>query len=543
MALKWRLALALCALQPRGAHGFLGSIVGMLNGGVTTGLAVFVVLLIVIVLVRYSDRVLMALTGDDRIHGDSLNCCWWTFCRMCGTCSGDWTRCCTRCCTCLPTWCFPTWLRGANLVRLFGQFIGLVSVPVEIKSLVAGDLPFDTRGDFYLSIECSTNPPMVTSLIEESRAKVVHFPEVMTLKLRKSLVEPRVRFVVKELNVFGSNELCELYLSAMQILDWSNDLPDERMKRFQMTVLDNSMERVTPPWICMEFSEPTESRHLSEFNSMETVRTLVPNKDNETILEARDFSVKEFKDDYTLIDGTGNPVDEPDEHDLWKIETLRRSLKHCIRFINMIIFILVSIFAAIRFYIWSCYRQFRWITQVYENVNSANNSLFAERFPHIVEHSFPVSQNHLHDVKDWCGHQVEGTGIDSGVPCRPNFNQTLHICTVCVHNRTNATNIAETIDQPRPKAFGALIHQFAGVEGYGLKCFEGICNFRNEVAQYDTIAIIVGICAIAFTVLLQMAGNWTIRWYKRRQQAKKKNEKKAFFDSQKSGATATGTRV
>jgi hypothetical protein len=63
------------------------------------------------------------------------------------------------------------------LVKWFGRQVGLVSHAVEIRNITVGDLPFDQRGDFYLSIECSTNPPMITALQEEKLPKVVHFPK------------------------------------------------------------------------------------------------------------------------------------------------------------------------------------------------------------------------------------------------------------------------------------------------------------------------------------------------------------------------------
>jgi hypothetical protein len=179
---------------------------------------------------------------------------------------------------------------------MVGRFLGIGSHTIELKNIVAGDLPFDfANGDFYLSVECAANPPMVTSLAEDNSPKVVHWPEVVTLKLRASSMEQRVRIAVKELNVVGSVELCELYLSATDIIDWSDDGPSDviqdpnskmwqranndsdiatvaasnsqahfrtKIRRFAMKVLDHEIERETPPWISLCFEQPTEARRL-----------------------------------------------------------------------------------------------------------------------------------------------------------------------------------------------------------------------------------------------------------------------------------------
>merc|ERR1719181_1660764 len=114
--------------------------------------------------------------------------------------------------------------------------VGWATYSIELKNITVGDLPFDEgRGDFYLFIEASTNPPMVTALQEEKLPKVVHFPEIISLKIRDSPLEKRVRIVVKELNVIGSQEVCDCHLSATSLIDWATQpvrSPDDRVKRF-----------------------------------------------------------------------------------------------------------------------------------------------------------------------------------------------------------------------------------------------------------------------------------------------------------------------
>merc|ERR1719387_2262937 len=128
-----------------------------------------------------------------------------------------------------------------------------------MKNLVVGDLPFSGNGDFFIAVQCSNNPDMVTSTAEDKNPKVVHFPEILTLRMRHSPLESKVRIVVKELNLLGFQELCECHISAMNICDWADD-PKEQMKRFEMKPLITEFEADTPPWILVEFSEPMEPR-------------------------------------------------------------------------------------------------------------------------------------------------------------------------------------------------------------------------------------------------------------------------------------------
>jgi hypothetical protein len=269
-------------------------------------------------------------------------------------------------------------LSGQNLVKWFGRKVGLVSHTIEIRNITVGDLPFDTRGDFYLSIECSTNPPMITALQEEKLPKVVHFPENLMLKVKDSFLEPRVRICVKELNVLGSNELCDVFLSSPNIVDWmkeSNHTPakppqgtrgtleeggggQHNIKRFQMRALDNSIERVTPPWIMVEFCDADDVREIEHDKGLaksDMVRTWVPVQDRSVKaagvpppvdmsagppgsqagggmqawrLAPRmnvDLKMEQFKGFYSLLDDSGNPIQEPEEKNLAKYKRKR----HC----------------------------------------------------------------------------------------------------------------------------------------------------------------------------------------------------------------------
>lgn len=54
-------------------------------------------------------------------------------------------------------------------------------------------------------------------------AQAVHFPEVITLRVRDSAVEKPVRIRVWELQIVGSDLICEVHFSTMNIVRWARD--------------------------------------------------------------------------------------------------------------------------------------------------------------------------------------------------------------------------------------------------------------------------------------------------------------------------------
>jgi hypothetical protein len=397
---------------------------------------------------------------------------------------------------------------------------------IEIKNIVVGDLPYDQmRGDFYVAISVGTNPDMVTSLQEEKMPKVVHFPEILQLKIRDSHLEPRIHITVKELNVIGSETLCELIVSTSAVIDWSED--ETPLKRFQMKVLNSDIERATPPWIAMEFGQPTEARtldHLPSIWSMMKVRTFLPvnseqyaaatrahagpgghtdadRKSGSIMLsdgsllgtrEVQDYDTTAFKYKYQLLDDSGNPVEEPDERDLAKIYKWRHRYGIMYGCTNFIVFAIVFAYAAFRFYVWSCYRQFVWLTEAYLN-----------------NMTFPVPDAVLKNLVKKCHEAVDGTGLDRGLgtPCRPNYAETLRVC----------NNIP---DANRPEAFVGLIYNWFGIKIKGPPCFHGVCAFRNQLVNYDTVCIIGAIALIIFTRCCKWWADYRLKAYKRDLQSK-----------------------
>lgn len=462
-----------------------------------------VVLLVIgvalVLVVKYWDRLLMAFTGDDRIHGTALDCVWFTFFRCCGACSGDWTRPLTRCCCCCPKR-----IRGANIVKELGKCLGITTYAVELKNIVVGDLPWDRRANFYICVECAANPPMVTSLAEEKQPKVVHFPEILTLRLRWSPLEEKVRITVKELNVFGSTELCSAHISAMTVLDWSSR-PNECMKRIEMKSHDLSMQRETPPWILMELGQPTDERDLTHFhNSIDTVRTATKDGHYE------DFSVKMFKHEYTLLDNTGHAVQEPLEDDLVGIARLLACVRNVHAFLLFWGTLAFVLFFGVDFYSKACYKR--------------NYTLTMARLQNGTK--FPIGNWKLHHLVETCRIAVEGTGVKPGVPCRPSTAQVLQTCLP----RDRGGLFPE--GQPQVQAFEGWIERYLHIQHVGLRCHQDACWWKTALEPYEYFVPFGFVAFLIFTFLCRMCGNQLVRLKKQELQRQRALETKQLMAQQ-----------
>jgi hypothetical protein len=439
-------------------------------------------------------------------------------------------------------------------VRLFGQKLGWATISVEIKNIVVGDLPFDGgRGDFYISVETSSNPPMVTALQEEKLPKLVHFPEIIGLKIRDSDLEPRVRICVKELNVLGSDEICDTYLSAGAIVDWTKEIAQEKkVKRLAMRPCVSTVERETPPWILVEFSEADDVRGVDTIpipmlqEGPQKVRTWVP-VTHETVKMAKmvplsyqptggggggtnwrttsrmnvDLKCTDFKHAYSLLDDSGNPIAEPTEENLTKIRCFRTIAKWIFRLFQLVVYLGIIGYFIFRFYVWSCYRHFEMDT-----VAILRGSVI------------PISDANLHTYWNDCQKMFDGTGLSTGNmngvnpladACRPNSTTIIHYC-------QNLPTSPAGVKQPRPEAFTLLAKQYFGIElEKGVKCFDGICKLRNDLAQYDNVAVVVAVVLFLSTFVLRCAMNWCIKSIRKMDQKSQVDQQKRVLDAGRRG--------
>mmetsp|Transcript_41630 Transcript_41630/g.89368 ORF Transcript_41630/g.89368 Transcript_41630/m.89368 type:complete len:484 (-) Transcript_41630:369-1820(-) len=429
-------------------------------------ITVAVVLVVVAFMIKHRDRVLIALTGDDRIHVTPMDCIYFSFCRCCGVCNGDWTRPLTRLCCCPVRW------RNVNLVRELSKFLGITAYTVELKNLVVGDLPFNSRGDFYLQVECSSNPPMTTALAEEKLPKVIHFPEILTLRLRWSLWEPSVKISVRELNIFGSQELCYCYIGAMHLLDWAAS-PQDAMKRFNMRPsADNEVDRETPAWVLLEVALPADDRDLDSFHGgPDTVRTATGQGHYD------DWHLSQFKHEYALLDASGHAMQEPLEEDLAGIEYCEQFFRRVERTLLCIGLFALTVPTVATLWAGDCYRRYRWLTIA--RLQYPKNEVF----------SMGVMQN----LAQQCHTLLDGTGAAEGSsPCRPGIENIFETCL-----GPNTTGFPAK--QPAVTAFPAMTSKLsAGL--LEIPCPAEACHlFRS----HETNGLfLTGACWIAFILIL-----------------------------------------
>jgi len=411
-------------------------------------IVVLVVIVIVAILAwRFRDRILLVLTGDDRIHGTSLDFVWWLFFRCCGTCTGDWTRCCTRC------WPCPRRIRGQNLVEVIGRYFGLTHYTVELKNIVIGDLPWDGPGDFFLQVECEANPPINSSLAQQRLPKVVHFPEIVTLHLRWSHFEQQVTITVRELNILGSTKVCTARFRACDVIDWAHSTDDERTKRVEMRAEDHSLQVDTPPWILLEFDQPRDYRDLDHFHGTPgVVRTATRHTGH-----YEDSSVSQFKHSYALLDPNGNQMQEPLEEDLEGIHRCKVCALGMSKICTMLTSILVITYLILRGYVYSCNRRYHWLTTAV-----------------MLNKTFPISNSAVFRMVSECDDALIGTGTHEGVACRPTLEQVEDVC---------LAHFPEA--QPRPAAFTAAIEQAIGVQVHGVPCAVEVCEHFYGVQKTD----------------------------------------------------------
>lgn len=423
---------------------------------------ILVTLAVVVALIflwQYRARVMIVLTGDDKFHGNVLDCIWCCCFQCCGFCTGDWTRCLT-----MSQFC-PRRLRRQNLVKVAGQLLGMSTYTVELRNIVVGDLPFDGRADVYLSVECAANPAMMTAVAEDRQGKVVHFPEIITVRVRNNLLEGNVRITVKQMNVFGSEDLCKVVISPMNVVHWaSHDESGERIKRFQMKTVNMELERETPSWILIEFGQPMEVRDIDNIKSVDTIRTAT--RDN----QAQEFNVATYKHTYYLLDARGHAIDEPMEEDLAEVRSMRLKAVWCFHMCNCWTFLLIIAYSIARVYVWSCYRRFNWLTMAVLNNSTTQRA------------DFPISFHDMEKIGHQCDAEVKGTGLQ-GVPCRPSLAQINVLCQNSLY--------LDGVHQPWPKAFAgySFVEDLVGQNSVGVPCLAGICNVRQKIVEHEWIII------------------------------------------------------
>lgn len=305
---------------------------------------------------------------------------------------------------------------------------------------------------------------------------------ILTVRVRNNLLEGNVRITVKQMNVFGSEDLCKVVISPMNIVHWASQTEEaEKIKRFQMKTLNLDLERETPPWILVEFGQPMEVRDIDNIRSVDTIRTAT--RDN----QAQEFNVATYKHTYYLLDARGHAIDEPMEEDLAEVRGMRLRAVWCFHLCCCWSILIVLAYGFVRGYVWSCYRRFNWLTMAVLNNNTESGQKM----------HFPISFHNMEKMGQQCDSEVKGTGLQ-GVPCRPNLDQINVLCDnfQFLHDR----------GQPWPKAFAGydFVENVVGENQVGLPCVPGICALRHKIVAHEWT--LIGLCVGLFV------SNCLLRW-------------------------------
>lgn len=324
--------------------------------------------IVLIFLWVFRRRVIFVLTGDDRIHISFQDVVWFTCCKCVGMCDGQWTRFVTRhcadcCCANDPK--HAQWY-NVNLKRMVARYFGILPKQLEIRNVVAGDLPyFGIQGDFYVTFECGENPPK-TSSIKPSSPRVIHWPEVFRMRVRDSIWEAPINISVKELNVFGHNEIANCSLTATKVFrkfigSKNSDVGQMLRMRFQLEPhRDNEAQHhtMTPAWIMLEFGLAQENTYGQKAKySILGQETTTFASVTKTVSSKDALRSKEFKEKDPLYDKRGRKIPEPPDISdaVHQADRWRRRQRCCV---CLVIFLFMFSASGFRLYLSQCWQEY-----------------------------------------------------------------------------------------------------------------------------------------------------------------------------------------
>jgi len=298
---------------------------------------------------RFRSRIIQLVTGDDRIHADGFDSVWYTCCRCCGTCTGDWSRYIS----CCPCWS-ACHLHNQNLVDAFGRWSGLLQWQIRVHSIVVGDLPIDSPAYYYVVFEVGEDPPQHTAVSPLSNPKVIKFHGECILRVRDASLDNSVRVVVKEMRTIGSAALCEMYVRPDHLLDWASR-PGGTTMRFQLKPCSGA-DTFLPSWMLMTFdlSKPWEEDLSSPWSEAAISFHGSRGSSDRTF-----HSVQDLKSSHPLMNEHGIEVREPAEFEVAKFQSLLRTQRGVMRFCRYFVVLLIIASLLFRTAVTTCYREYK----------------------------------------------------------------------------------------------------------------------------------------------------------------------------------------
>jgi len=256
--------------------------------------------------------------------------------------------------------------------------MGILSRSVKISNIVVGDLPAVGRKNYYVTVECKTDPEMVTSVAEMKLPKVVHFPETLMVRLRRNLTEYRLRISVRVKNTVGHEEICEAHFAATSIMDFCDH--DAGVMRFEMKAL-RGLETETPPWISLKFQYPVsrlenniEDAPGDMFSTYFVPRaSLVWNEEDDL---GNGMSIADFKERYPLCDSEGYKAEgkEPAEGDIKLLYFCRAAFALYVRGATLAGFWGLALFSLFRVYVRNCWKDYQVYAMAIDGANMFGNT-------------------------------------------------------------------------------------------------------------------------------------------------------------------------
>jgi len=443
----------------------------------------------IVVLFKYRDRVIMALTGDDRIHLD-VNDLMWSLLTCGRLCDGEWTRSLTGACCC----CFPS-LKGRNLFRVMGQELGVVPYNLLVTNIVVGDLPKFRKADLYLSVETGANPPQVTSVVELADPKTVAFADTLNIRVRRSPVESNVRFVVKEMNTLGSTDICECYLSPLYLIRWKDK--QQGPKRLKMDACNRNEQFTFPAWILMDISDVQELRSEKPFD--------VTVMSSSTGAKMQHESITEFKSSYKLVDGGGLHAQEPDEERVGQIDTAKRAKKVCLLQLTAVVSLVVLSFVVSRLYCFACYKKYGDITMF--NDFGAEFPLTKAKKAFYLSRCGRGSNLAVEFVKDTVSSTAKGSGeADPDLAMSPTALPS-NLDPKCV---TTVEDIMSTCDELPIGAMTPDVPVDLPFVKFSVPCSPFTCRVSRKLKSFDFAhAIFIVVSGLLYCIIMAFYG-WRI---------------------------------
>jgi len=267
-------------------------------------------LLALLVLVFWNWRVLLNFISEDNVLRCDRFCLqYWCFLQCCGLCDGEWTRCVSSgCCCCCPS------VRGRNLKRMLGEWLGLSPVPIRVQNIVLGGLPrswdswFTQRSpDLFVEI-CpdELQPTLNTEVVTQANIDCVQFTSGFTLMVKNNIREDPVRICVREMRLVGGRDIADCYLCPTRLVAWAEQ---GRKVRVRLSPMPGQSDPQRTPWILMDLSIPGEMRYLRA--GVGSFSPIVMETTAKGFMNSRDVGIREQSVDEELELGSSGGCISP----------------------------------------------------------------------------------------------------------------------------------------------------------------------------------------------------------------------------------------